>query len=481
MSALPSAAVAGDAAEIERMRALHARQRMAFAAAPYPPAGQRRERLKKLRAALCAHQDRLADAISDDFGGRSQFESKMADVLGPVLEINHALSHLGLWMRSRRRHTELLFATNRAYVMYQPKGVVGIIAPWNFPVYLALGPLIAALAAGNRAMIKMSEFTPRTTAAVRALIAECFDEDEVAVFGGAVEAARAFAALPFDHLVFTGSPAIAPHVMRAAAANLTPVTLELGGKSPAIVAPGADIGAAARAIAHGKTFNCGQICVSPDYALVPSARVEEFAAAVGAVFRGFHAEVRGNADYTSVVNDRQHARLLDLIADARARGATVVAAGNVGPDRRLPLHVVTGVRDDMRIAREEIFGPILPVVGYDTLEQALEYVAARPRPLALYPFGFDRPGLAALLSGTHSGGVTVNDWGWHVFNHDLPFGGSGTSGMGSYHGEEGFRELSHAKAVFKRHRYFPVALFYPPYGTWVQRLTLRFYLGRPRG
>ncbi len=479
MSEPPPAGSSADADEIARIGAVHARQRAAFALHSYPPAAERRAKLKALRSALRAHQDRLADAISDDFGGRSQFESKMADVLGPVLEINHALGHLGRWMRSRRRQTELLFATNRAYVMYQPKGVVGIIAPWNFPVYLALGPLVAALAAGNRAMIKMSEYTPRTTAAVRALLADCFAEDEVAVFGGAVAAAQAFAAVPFDHLVFTGSPAVAPQVMRAAAANLTPVTLELGGKSPAIVAPGADLGAAARAIAHGKTFNSGQICVSPDYALVPAAQVEAFASAVAAAFRGFVPEVRGNADYTSIVNDRQHSRLLNLLADARGRGATVTVAGTIGPDRRLPLHVVTGVRDEMRIAREEIFGPILPVIGYETLADAIRYVASRPRPLALYPFGFDTAALATVLGATHSGGVTVNDWGWHVFNHDLPFGGTGTSGMGSYHGEEGFRELSHAKAVFKRHRYFPVGLFYPPYGNLVQRLALWIYLGKP--
>ena len=465
MSAPAREVAAPDSGEIERIRLIHARQRAAFAAHPYPSADERRERLKRLRSAQRQHQDPLAEAMSEDYGGRSQFESKMSDVLGPVLEINHALGHLGRWMRSRRRSTELLFATNRAYVMYQPKGVVGIVAPWNFPVYLALGPLVAALAAGNRAMIKMSEYTPRTTEAVRALVTACFAEDEVAVFGGAVAAGQAFAATAFDHLVFTGSPAVGPQVMRAAAANLTPVTLELGGKSPAIVGPDADLGAAARAIAHGKAFNGGQTCVAPDYALVPRARVEAFAAAVAAAFRGFYPEVRGNADYTSVVNDRQHARLLDLIADARARGATVTVAGTIGPDRRLPLHVVTGVRDDMRIAREEIFGPILPLVGYDTVEDALRYVAARPRPLALYPFGLDARTLATVLASTHSGGVTVNDWGWHVFNHDLPFGGTGTSGMGSYHGEEGFRELSHAKAVFRRHRLFPVGLFYPPYAT----------------
>ncbi|MBS0373227.1 MAG: aldehyde dehydrogenase family protein [Proteobacteria bacterium] len=473
------AAADADAGEIARLRALHARQRQAFAAAPYPAAAARRDALKRLRAALRRHQDLLAEAMSDDFGGRSHFESKMADVLGPVLEINHALGHLGRWMRSRRRSTELLFATNRAWVMYQPKGVIGIISPWNFPVYLAIGPLVAALAAGNRAMIKMSEFTPRTTEAVRALLADCFAEDEVAVIGGGVAAAQAFSATAFDHLVFTGSPAVAPHVMRAAAANLTPVTLELGGKSPAIIAPGADLAAAARAIAHGKAFNSGQICVSPDYALVPHEAVEAFAAAVAAAFVALVPTARGNPDYTCIVNDRQHARLLDLLADARTRGAVVRVAGEAGPDRRLPLHVVTGVRDDMRLAREEIFGPILPVIGYGSPAEALAYVAARPRPLALYPFGFRGAPLAALLAATHAGGVTVDDWGWHVFNHDLPFGGTGTSGMGSYHGEEGFRELSHAKAVFRRQRYFPVGLFYPPYGNLAQRLTLRFYLGKP--
>lgn len=474
-----TAPTADDAGEIERLRRLHAAQQVAFAASPYPPASERRARLKALRAALRTHQDHLVAAISADFGCRSPFESRLADVLGPVLEINHALGHLGRWMRSRRRRTELLFATNRAYVMYQPKGVVGIIAPWNFPVYLALGPLIAAIAAGNRAMIKMSEYTPRTTEAVRRMLAECFAEDEVAVIGGAVAAARAFTALPFDHLVFTGSPAVAPQVMRAAAEHLTPVTLELGGKSPAIVAPGADLAAAARAIAHGKAFNSGQICVSPDYALVPAARVGEFAAAVVAAFRAMYPDVRDDADYTSIINDRQYARLQELLRDATAQGAEVMAAGLPGDARRLALHVVTGVTDQMRIAREELFGPILPVIGYESVEAAIGYVNARPRPLALYPFGFDEAALQRLLEHTHAGGVTVNDWGWQVFNHDLPFGGSGQSGMGGYHGEEGFRELSHAKAVLRRHRFFPVGLFYPPYGNLVQRLVVRFYLGKP--
>ena len=476
---LPLPEASDDAAQIARLTTVHARQRAAFAAHPYPALAKRRVRLQALRAALRQHQDLLAEAISEDFGGRSVFESKFADVVGPVLEINHALAHLRRWMRKRRRHTELLFATNRAFVMYQPKGVVGIIAPWNFPVYLALGPLIAALAAGNRAMLKMSEFTPRTTRAVRAMLAEVFAEDEVAVFGGAVLAAQAFSALPFDHLVFTGSPAIAPHVMRAAAANLTPVTLELGGKSPALVAADADLGAAARSIVHGKAFNAGQICVAPDYALVPRAKIAEFAVLAEQAFRALYPSVAGNADYTGIVTDRQHARLIEILADARAKGAPITAAGTPSADRRLPLHLVTGVTNDMRIAHEELFGPVLPIIGYDGLKEALAYIRARPRPLALYPYGFGRGELGTILAATHSGGVTVNDWGWHVFNHDLPFGGSGRSGMGTYHGAEGFRELSHQKAVFKRHRFFPVALFYPPYGNFVQRLVMRYYLGNP--
>jgi coniferyl-aldehyde dehydrogenase len=471
---------AADSAEIDRMRRLHALQRAAFVAHPYPSLAERRANLRTLRRALQKHQDSLATAISADFGGRSEFESKLADVIGPILEIDHALGHLRSWMRARRRRTELVFATNRASVVYQPKGVVGIVTPWNFPVYLALGPLVAALAAGNRAMIRMSEFTPRTTEAVRTMLAECFSETEVAVFGGEVDAAQAFTALAFDHLVFTGSPAVAPHVMRAAAENLVPVTLELGGKSPAIVAPGANLIDAATRVAHGKAFNCGQICVSPDYALVPRSQVDAFADAAVAAFRRLYPQTTGNADYTAIVNDRQHARVRALLDDALAKGATIRIAGETSSDdRRVPLHVVTGIRGDMRVATEELFGPILPVIGYETVEEAMRYVVDRPRPLAMYPFGFGSAGLRELLQRTHAGGVTVNDWGWHVFNHDLPFGGIGTSGMGTYHGEEGFRTLSHAKSVFRKHAFFPVALFYPPYGNFVQKLVVRWYLGKP--
>jgi coniferyl-aldehyde dehydrogenase len=266
--------------------------------------------------------------------------------------------------------------------------------------------------------------------------------------------------------------------MRAAAENLTPVTLELGGKSPALVLPGYPIAEAARRIAHGKATNCGQICVSPDYALVPRAALGEFVQEVKATFASlFGISTSGNHDYTAIVNDRHAGRITALLDDARSKGAQIVSCAEGGAGRQMPTHVVTGVRDDMRLMREEIFGPILPVVPYDSLDEAIHRINAGPRPLAMYLFGHDAAQREQVLARTHAGGVTVNDWGWHVINHDAPFGGVGNSGMGTYHGEEGFRELSHAKTVFKRHRFYPIGLFYPPYGNVVQRLVLKLWLG----
>ena len=464
------------------LQRLLARQRAAFSREPYPGLAARKEKLRRLRAALRRDQDLLSEAMSLDFGGRPALESKMADILGPVLEINHALRHLRAWMKPQRRETELLFFSNRAWIEYQPKGIVGIIAPWNFPGYLALGPLIAALAAGNRAMIKMSEFAPRTAEALRVLLGECFAEDEVAVVSGGAEVGQAFAALPFDHLIFTGSTEVGRAVMRAAAENLVPLTLELGGKSPAIVSRSANLRVAARKVAHGRLFNAGQVCVAPDYALVPREHMEEFAAAVVQSFSAMVPEPAGDAHYTSIVTPRHVARLQELLADARALGAKVLASAEPDPgSRRIPLHVLTGVTDAMRVAREEIFGPILPVLPYDRIEDAIQYVGSRPRPLALYYFGRDAEEASAISRRTHAGGITMNDWGWHVFQHDLPFGGIGASGMGTYHGREGFHALSHGKAMFAAHRLFPVHFFYPPYGRFVQRLALRLFLGDGQG
>ncbi len=469
-----------DGDEIARMRRLFERQRLAFDAAPYPELAARKAKLHRLIDALRRHQDDIVAAVDADFGVRAGVETKLVEVMGPILEARHALSHMGRWMKPRRRRTELLFLGNRAWVAYQPKGVVGIIGTWNFPLYLTLGPLVAALAAGNRAMIKVSELSPRCTVLLRSLLAECFAEDEVAICGGEVSAAQAFSSLPFDHLVFTGSPRVGREVMRAAAEHLTPVTLELGGKSPAIVGPDADLRDAALRIAHGKAFNAGQICVAPDYALVPRGKADAFAAAVAEAFARLYPTVSGNAEYTSLIAERHAARQRELLADAQAKGATLLRCGtDAGSGRQMPLTVATHVDAGMRLMQEEIFGPILPVLEYDSLDDAMALVRRGDRPLSLYALGLSAGDEARVLRQTHAGGVTFNDWGWHVFQHDLPFGGVGNSGMGTYHGEEGFRELSHAKGVFKRRRWFPVSLFYPPYGNLVQRLALKFFIGDP--
>lgn len=465
----------------ERVARLFAAQQAAFAAAPFPEADQRRAHLRSLKKQVSRYQDLLAEAMSRDFGYRAEAESKMLDLLGSMLELNHAISHVRRWMKPSRRSTELLFLSNGLKVVYQPKGVVGVIVPWNFPVYLALGPMVAALAAGNRVMVKMPEVTPATNAVLKRMLGEVFPEDLVAVVGEELVDPNAFTSLPFNHIVFTGSPAIGRVVMRTAADNLTPVTLELGGKSPALVTRNYPVADAAKRITHGKSTNCGQICVSPDYALVPREHVDAFVAAVRRTFDQFYDHTTvGNADYTAIVNERQYQRLSGLLADARAKGASVVSCAPMptGDGRQMPLQIITGLSPDMRVMSEELFGPILPVVPYDTMDEAIAFINARPRPLALYCFSHDRAERDALLRRTHSGGVAINDWGWQVVNHDAPFGGIGNSGMGTYHGVEGFRELSHAKTVFKRQRLFPIDLFYPPYGTLVQRLALKFFVGR---
>lgn len=459
----------------EELAGMLARQRSAYLAQPYPSYAARVATLRRLREALRKHAVLLADAARHDFGARAEAETMMIDVLPSVLHISHILRSLKRWMKPSKRHTELLFKTNRAYVMYQPKGVVGIVVPWNFPVYLAIGPLATALAAGNRCLIKTSEFAPHTSQALCRLLAEVFDADHVAVVEGDARVAQNFSALPFDHLVFTGSPEVGRHVMRGAAANLTPVTLELGGKSPALVSRSADLNVAARRVAHGKTVNGGQVCIAPDYALVPEECAETFAQAVFAASAKQHPS--GGGDYTSVIHERAYARQQALLDDARAHGARVLSCPMPADGRRLPLQIVLGVTDEMRIAREEIFGPILPIRTYRDFDEAITYIQRGTRALALYYFGQDKHETNALLHRTHAGGVTLNDWGWHALNHDLPFGGVGNSGMGNYHGEEGFRELSHGKAVFAEHRWFPIELFHPPYGNFAQRIAVRFFLG----
>lgn len=466
--------------ESESLQTIFNQQRTAFNAQPYPDLDSRRSKLFNLKKQIIRYQDVIAAAINTDFSSRSIDESKLLDLLGSVLEAEHAIRHLRKWMRPSKRSTELLFLSNRLRVQYQPKGVVGVVVPWNFPVYLALGPLVAALAAGNRVMIKLPEVTPATNAVIKRMLAEIFNEDEVAVFGEEISDPSLFTTLPFNHIVFTGSPAIGSVVMRAAAENLTPVTLELGGKSPALVSRNYPLADAAKRILHGKATNCGQICVAPDYALVPKEKVSEFAETCKTNFTAMYGQtIRSNSNYTSIVNDRHLKRILEILDDAEQKGAQIIPCGEYNPEqdaRRMPVHIVLNCTPEMRILKEELFGPILPVVSYDSLDDAIAYIQNGERPLALYCFTHDSNERDYILKQTHSGGVTINDWGWHVVNHDAPFGGIGNSGMGTYHGEEGFRELSHAKTIFIRHRFFPTQLFYPPYGTWVQKLALSFFL-----
>jgi len=368
----------------------------------------------------------------------------------------------------------------RAWVDYQPKGVVGLISPWNFPFNLTFAPLAGILAAGNRAMIKPSEFTPRSSALMQRMIAGAFDETELTVITGGSEVGERFSALPFDHLIFTGATSVARHVMRAAAEHLVPVTLELGGKSPSIIGRDADLDLAARRLMFGKTLNAGQVCVAPDYALVPGVRADAFVDALQRAVAAMFPSLRGNPDYTSIVNERHHARLLGYLQDAKAKGATLRVLGQAEEtfdDRRIAPTVVLGVDDTMDVMREEIFGPILPVVPYDGIDAAIAHINARARPLSLYYFGNDRAEQERVLARTVVGGVTINDTILHLTMDDLPFGGIGPSGMGAYHGFDGFRTFSHARPVYRQARFDISAMLRPPYGTMVDRL-LAFKLRR---
>ncbi|MGF1706686.1 coniferyl aldehyde dehydrogenase [Enterovibrio baiacu] len=443
-----------------------------------PSLKTRRAHLLALKKQLRRYQDVLANAMRDDFGGRSHSESLMADILGPILDINHVLSHLGAWMQPKRRPTEWLFKGNKLQVRYQPKGVVGVICPWNFPLYLSLGPLITALAAGNRCMIKMPPNCPATTHVLDTLLAEIYPRDLVRIVHGNHPQAMEISHLPFDHLVFTGSPSTGKTIMANASANLTPVTLELGGKSPAVVFDDYDIEKAAERVAHGKSFNAGQICIAPDYAFVPQDKVSFFVEALANAYNAMYPSIKNNPDCTSLIDAAQHQRFQALLDDAIAKGATIRRCSDAQEGRIQPLHIATHLTPDMRICQEEIFGPLLPVFGYQTLDDVSAYITERPRPLACYLFSHNKTQREWFLSRTHSGGVTINDWGWHALNHSVPFGGIGNSGIGNYHGEEGFKELSHARTVLQMRRWFPIHFFAPPYGNWVQKCVMRLFIGK---
>lgn len=451
-------------------------QRQAFAANPMPIASQRLQWLDSLRRLLSDERQCLIDAISADFSHRSADETLLAELMPSLHNIHYARRHLKKWMRASRRNVGLAFQPASAKVMYQPLGVVGIIVPWNYPLYLAIGPLVGALSAGNRVMLKLSESTPATGALLKTLLAKVFPEDLVAVVLGEADVGIAFSGLPFDHLLFTGATSIGRHVMRAAAENLTPLTLELGGKSPAIVSQDAPIAHAAERIAFGKTLNAGQTCVAPDYVLVPENRVDEFVEAYRQAVNRFYPTLTDNPDYTAIISARQLTRLNGYLDDASNKGARIISLYEQGQGRRMPYSLLLDVSDDMLVMQDEIFGPLLPIVPYQRIEQAFDYINQRPRPLALYYFGYSKAEQQRVLEQTHSGGVCLNDTLLHVAQDDLPFGGIGASGMGQYHGHEGFLTFSKAKGVFIKQRFNAARVIYPPYGKAIQKLIYMLFV-----
>ncbi|ROL77230.1 coniferyl aldehyde dehydrogenase [Pseudomonas vranovensis] len=464
--------------EFAALDAVFATQRQAFAGNPLPSAPQRRQWLKSLREALLEQQEALIAAINEDFSGRSANETLLAELMPSIQGLRHSEKHLKQWMKASRRKVGLAFQPASAEVQYQPLGVVGIIVPWNYPLFLAIGPLTCALAAGNRVMLKLSEATPATGLLLQQLLDKIFPEDLVSVVLGEADVAQAFSRLPFDHLLFTGATSVGRQVMLAAAHNLTPVTLELGGKSPAIVSASVPLADAAERIAFGKTLNAGQTCVAPDYVLVPHERLADFATAYRDVVRRFYPTLADNPDYSAIINPRHLARLESYLEDARSKGAEIIDLYPQEPrqGRRLPPHLLLGVSDEMRVMQDEIFGPLLPLVPYDSLDQALAYINQRPRPLALYYFGYERSEQQRVLEQTHSGGVCLNDTLLHVAQDDLPFGGIGPSGMGHYHGHEGFLTFSKAKAVFAKQRLNAARLIYPPYGKGLLKLVYKLFI-----
>ena len=447
-----------------------------------PDYDTRIEHLDKLERAILARKHDIAKAIGMDFGVRSKHESLIAEVMIVVNAIKHARAHLHEWMETEPREVSWMFLPGRAEVVMQPVGVVGIISPWNYPVQLAIGPLVSVLAAGNRAILKPSELVPDTAELLKTIITETFAADHVAVVTGGIDVSEALSQLPLDHLVFTGSTRVGKIIMRAAAENLTPVTLELGGKSPAIVGESFSIAQAAQKIMVGKCFNAGQTCIAPDYVMVPKGRADAFVEECRAAFAAMYPRIQTNPDYTTIINDRQYERLQAVLKDARDRGAKVIELNPLKEEldpnaRKMAPHLVLHAKDDTLLMQEEIFGPILPIRTYETLDEAIAYVNDHPRPLALYFFDHDQKRIDKVLRETIAGGVCINETMLHIAQDDLPFGGVGPSGMGHYHAKEGFDAFTKKKPIFYQSRINGSALLRPPYGPKID-FALKLLLGR---
>lgn len=458
-------------------------QKSAFLAELPVPMAVRKDRISRMMKLVHDNADALVAAMSEDFGHRSADQSRLTDIVSVLNTARHALKHMDSWAKAQKRPVQFPLGVMgaRARVEYQPLGVVGIIAPWNFPVQLCLTPAIGALAAGNRVMIKNSEYTQATSDLLAQLGPRYFDASEVAFFTGGPDVGQAFSELPFNHLLFTGATSVGHHIMRAAAKNLVPITLELGGKSPAIIGRSADKARAAQRVTMGKMLNAGQICIAPDYLYVAKEDESTIIDQIKQSASALYPSLLANDDYTAIVNERHHERLSGYLDDARTKGAEVIEVNPAGENfksansRKMPLHILRNVTDDMKVMQDEIFGPILPVKTYGSVDEAIDYVNGRDRPLALYYFGDDHSETQRVTDRTISGGVTLNDTIFHVAMEDLPFGGVGPSGMGAYHGLDGFRTFSHAKSIYSQPRIdiAKLAGFLPPYGSTTRKTIAR--------
>lgn len=457
-----------DTRQIERMKDIHARQKTAFEAERHRSLEDRKTDLKKIEDMVKARAAEFVEAINADYGRRSGAETEIAEIGFMISDAKHARKNVARWMSVRRKDVPMTLKPGNAYVRREPKGVVGIVAPWNYPMQLALAPLTAALAAGCRAMIKPSEFTPRTAELLKESLGELFSEDHVAVITGGPAVAEAFCSLPLDHLFYTGSTQVGRLVAKAAAENLTPVTLELGGKSPAVIANDFDLVEAAKTVAWGKFFNAGQTCVAPDYVLTPKGTEHDFAEAMIDQVKAMWPEAGDNADYTSIVSDKHYERIAKLVDEARAAGAEVIQAEFANEPqqgvRAYPPTVIINPPADITLMKEEIFGPVLLVLGHDGMSDAARFVNQRDRPLALYVYAKKKDTARRFLARTISGGAAINVPMLHLSVPDLPFGGVGASGQGAYHGEDGFLTFTHQRAVFEAPVWHPSRLIRPPYG-----------------
>ncbi len=467
-----------ETAEIAELHRVYELQRQACLDHPYPSYEERIENLGKLKSLVLDYQEKLIDAMSDDFGHRSRGDSGIADLLMTIQGIDYCVKNLKDWMKPSKRHVALMYRPAENYVMYQPVGVFGLLGCWNYPVIESFGHLAWILAAGNRCIIKGSEFVPRTNLVSKQAVAEFFDESTLGFVEGEVEVAQAFTALPFDHILVTGSPNVGKLVMKAAAENLTPVTLELGGKSPLILDTEMDVKTAVTRFILGKTMNAGQTCVAPDYIFCPVDRIDELTAEVRRRFGKMYPDFVTNQDWSSILNDRQYTRIKGLLDDAVSKGATALPMAEIDAEtqkvrRKMPLTLITGLTEDMEIMDEEIFGPLLPILPYSDIDEVIAYIQSKPRPLALYINSWDKDFQNKILERTHAGGVCINEATFHVAQEDLPFGGSGNSGMGKTHGPEGFRNFSNQKAVFSKGKISFAEGLFPPFGSKLHKLLGR--------